>query len=359
MRLEPAKPISESDLTSNSIPIYSLGQLRRRDPPSYLIHRVIPENGLVYLVAEPSNKKTFLAIHMACCIQTGTSFFGKPVKQGNVVYVAAEGQSGIQKRAAAWEMAQGITVPEDQFSVIPAAIDLTNPVKHAELINSLEQLREKLGSLDFIVIDTLSRCLLGDENSAKEMTAFVASCTALIRRFSCAVLILHHPAKSGNGGARGHSSLEGAADLGLQIRNGKNEKFLLKLDAKPPKDDEPAEDIHLQADVMDLSSTLGIDAEGKPITSLALKSICARAPEPKANHRPISAKAILSDTIKRMLGKGPAARQTILGKIKANDSSANSRAIDRALDSLCEDGVIYKPERGVYALTQLGLDIEN
>ena len=60
-----------------------------------------------------------------------------------------------------------------------------------------------------------------------------------------------------------------------------------------------------------------------------------------------------------MLIKGPAARQTILGKIKALDPKANSRAVDRALDSLCEDGLIYKPERGVYALTQLGLDIGN
>ena len=70
-----------ASILSASIPIYSLAELRLLEPPSYLIHKAIPENGLVYLVAESSSKKIFVAVHMACCIQTGTPFFEKPVKQ--------------------------------------------------------------------------------------------------------------------------------------------------------------------------------------------------------------------------------------------------------------------------------------
>jgi hypothetical protein len=359
MTLESTLNRHELNSSASSIRIFSLGELRSLSSPSYLIHKIIPEKGLVYLVAGPSSKKTFVAIHMACCIQTSTHFFGHPVKQGNAVYIAAEGLSGIQKRVEAWQNTQNIAVPEEYFSIIPSAINLADKSKQADLFSCLSRLEGSLGSLDFIVIDTLSRCLLGDENSPKDMSTFVDACSKLITRFECSILVVHHTAKSGTSGLRGHGSLEGAADLGLQIRNGKKDQFVLKLDAKPPKDDEPAEDIHLQADVVDLRSTLGIDAQGNPITSLALKSIGAGVPEPEATHRPIPAKTILSETIKSFLCKGPVERKTILMQIEAFDPKASSRAVDRALDSLFEAGLIYKPKRGVYALTKLGLDIRH
>ncbi len=340
-----------TSLSSGLIPVYSLGELRQLDPPSYLIHRVIPENGLVYLVAEPSSKKTFVAIHMACCIQTGTSFFEKPVKQGNVVYVAAEGLSGIQKRIAAWQKSQGIVVPENKFSVIPIAINLADRTKQTELINVLLQLEKSLGSIDLIVIDTLSRCLLGDENSAKEMTAFVDICTRLIQKFKCSVLVVHHPAKSGNGGARGHSSLEGAADQGLAIRYGKRNHFILKLDAKPPKDDEPAADLYLKAVVHDLSLDLGFDDEGKPISSLSLELDESIKVKEVETVEVKSKQQVLIDLIMEILKKGPLSRAVICHGIAGNSNNFSDKTISCALSSMLSGGVLRQPKHGQYELS--------
>ena len=85
-----------------------LGRNRLKDlqPPSYLIPRILPEKGLVTLVAEPSSKKSFLAVHMASCVATGTPFCDIPTNKGNIVYIAAEGQFGIRKRISAWEVEQ-------------------------------------------------------------------------------------------------------------------------------------------------------------------------------------------------------------------------------------------------------------
>jgi len=339
-----------NELSSGLIPVYSLRELRRLNPPSYLIHRVIPESGLVYLVAEPSSKKTFVAIHMACCVQTGTSFFEKPVKRGNVVYVAAEGQSGIQKRITAWQKAQGVVVPEDMFSVIPIAINLADRTKQTELINVLLQREKSLGSIDFIVIDTLSRCLLGDENSAKEMTAFVDICTRLIQKFKCSVLVVHHPAKSGNGGARGHSSLEGAADQGLAIRNGKRDHFILKLDAKPPKDDEPAPDLYLKAAIYDLSLDLGFNDEGKPISSLSLELDESIKVKEVETVEVKSKKQALIDLIMEILKKGPLSRSEICYEIAGSSNNFSDKTISRALSSMLNCGVLWQPKHGKYEL---------
>ena len=45
------------------------------------------------------------------------------------------------------------------------------------------------------------------------------------------------------------------------------------MNAKPPKDDEPAPDLTLQIKIIDLSDGYGLDTQGKPITSLVLEKV--------------------------------------------------------------------------------------
>ena len=105
-------------------------QKQKRKPPSYLILRIIPEGGFVSLVAQPSNKKTFVALNMACCVSSGIPFHGKPVRRGNVVYIMAEGQSGIEKRLCAWELHNGIEIDLSTFGFIlePLHLNQTDAV---------------------------------------------------------------------------------------------------------------------------------------------------------------------------------------------------------------------------------------
>ena len=93
--------------------------------------------------------------------------------------------------------------------------------------------------IDLLIIDTLNCNLECDENAAKDMSNFIHGCIEIIDHLGCAIKISHHPSKGGSGGARGHSAFNGAADIGLGIKS-KKDIFIVKMDAKPPKDDEPA-----------------------------------------------------------------------------------------------------------------------
>ena len=42
------------------------------------------------------------------------------------------------------------------------------------------------------------------------------------------------------------------------------------MNDKPPKDDEPADDLRLEVKVVELEPEFGLDAHGRPVTSLAL-----------------------------------------------------------------------------------------
>ena len=343
-------------MTDRKLRILTRDEVKKRKPPSYLISRIIPEGGFVSLVAQPSNKKTFVALDMACCISSNTPFHGKPVRQGNVVYIMAEGQSGIEKRLCAWEELNGVDIDPDTFGFILEPIHINQNSVVERLMAALDEYVARVGQVDFIVVDTLNRSLDGDENSARDMSDFVKGIGEIIDRYNTAVLVLHHPAKTGVGGARGHSALNGAVDLGLEIKSGQNMKFTLQCDAKPPKDDEPAQPIALEAVIVDLSDTMGFDDEGKPITSLALsQTTCAAA---KETPKPVKKKDIerATEIIISILEDSCLSRSELIDTATAHGFTGTQRTIDRALKAKTKDGTLARPSRGYYELSETQFD---
>ena len=59
----------------------------------------------------------------------------------------------------------------------------------------------------------------GDENSQKDMSAFVQGCDRLRERTKAAVLVIHHEGKDPGKGARGSNVLRGAWDTGIRVKN--------------------------------------------------------------------------------------------------------------------------------------------
>ena len=340
-------------MTDHKLRILTRDEVKKRKPPSYIISRIIPEGGFVSLVAQPSNKKTFVALNMACCISSGTPFYGKPVRQGNVVYIMAEGQSGIEKRLCAWEAHNGIEIDPSTFGFILEPLHLNQPDAVARLVAALDEYVARLGKVDFIVVDTLNRSLYGDENAARDMSNFVKGITKIIAQFSAAVMVLHHPAKTGTGGARGHSSLNGAVDLGLEIKNGHNMKFKLHCDAKPPKDDEPAPPLALEAVVIDLSDTMGFDDEGKPISSLALSLVEGELLDLKDSPSIITSSHQLKELILSIINYYPIGKSEIVEQVKNAGFEVSVRTINRVLQKLVLQGILTQPKRGIYELDQM------
>lgn len=328
--------------------ILTRSEVRTLQPTQYLISRIIPERGFVSLVAPPSSKKSFIAIDMAACIATGHAFFDRTVRKGNVLYCMAEGQAGMQKRLRAWEIFRGMEIAEASFGIISQAQPLNHVDVVTSLIDAVKEHASRFGQIDLIVIDTLNRSLDGDENSARDMSNFVRGVTHLINELGTAVMVVHHPSKSGIGGARGHSALNGAVDVGLEIQNGSQTKFTLRCDAKPPKDDEPAAPLTIQSHVIDLSEEFGFDDEGQPITSLALEradhALLALADAPASP----SLANQLEDILPSIIGEKTMSRAEILETVRGEGIKASDKTVNRILRRLIEGGTLRQPVKGSY-----------
>lgn len=110
-----------------------------------------------------------------------------------ILYIAAEGTSGLRSRVDAWR------AKHNQMADYAAGWNYYNANvlidQERPMVTWAHALYHYLGDsneLDLIIIDTLARNFMGDENSAKEMGQFVEGCETLRRSFNAAVLVIHH-----------------------------------------------------------------------------------------------------------------------------------------------------------------------
>ena len=57
---------------------------------------------MVELFGKPGVGKSFLALDLAMSAAAGVPWLGKTTKQGDVVYICAEGTTGLKHRVRAW-----------------------------------------------------------------------------------------------------------------------------------------------------------------------------------------------------------------------------------------------------------------
>ena len=78
--------------------------------------------------------------------------------------------------------------------------------------------KELHGPVALIVVDTLSRALVGgNENGPEDMTAYIANSDVLREHGQCSVLSVHHSSKANDNAACGHSSLRAATDTEIEV----------------------------------------------------------------------------------------------------------------------------------------------
>lgn len=195
---------------------------------SFIINGLLQANETGLMYGDSGSKKTFLAIHMACCIAKGMACFGKGVREGLVYYFAAEDPAGVRERVRGWEQAYNDGQPLPTMQLIPQAFNLLDRDKQDRFVQSVEALFSVLPperrKVSMIVIDTLSTnnsvMTLGgkpiDENSNNDMSSVLAASTALSRRLGCTTLFIHHSGKDSEKGARGASALR--ANVGYEIK---------------------------------------------------------------------------------------------------------------------------------------------
>ncbi len=145
---------------------------------------------------------------------------GKKSKKTGVVYIAAEGQGGFQKRIEAYKRHRDVKgLP---FALITQAPNMGTAESHVDaLAESVEaRMQEMGGEVGVIVLDTLARVMAGaEENNAADMMIFIRNAQALADRFGCLVIVVHHTGKEPGKGPRGSSAFIPATDALIRIEN--------------------------------------------------------------------------------------------------------------------------------------------
>ncbi|MCT1516586.1 AAA family ATPase [Dietzia cercidiphylli] len=204
----PGLPHSAPEPTRSPLPrVVDLADLLQMVPAEPLLGDLLYRDSLAQLAAPAGTFKSFVAVGMACAIAAGRSWGPHMVqRRERVLYVAAEGGSGVGLRAAAWAHHYGLDATElfTWFKAVAEPIQLGDEAHVRHVIEVVREFRPAL-----LVLDTRARVTVGmEENSATDQGVAIENAERIRRAAGSTVLVVHHTGKSGD--QRGSTAWPGA-----------------------------------------------------------------------------------------------------------------------------------------------------
>lgn len=182
-------------------------------PPSWIVKGVLPLAEIAVIYGESASGKSFFALDLVAAVARGIEWRGCRVRQGAVVYVAAEGAGGFRKRLAAYAQAHGIDLAALPLGVVASAPNLLTDDDKA-----LAKAIELAGGASIVVVDTLAQSTPGaNENAGEDMSKVLDRCKRLHAATGALVVLIHHSGKDATKGARGWSGIRAAVDAEIEI----------------------------------------------------------------------------------------------------------------------------------------------
>lgn len=163
--------------------------------PEFLVDKLITRRGITIIGGFWKSYKTYIALHLAYCVASGTPFLGKyKVTKEPVFYIDQEnGQVRIIQRAK--RIRNGIKIQEEKIQLGIAhfpGIYLTNrTIIESRLLPLIKKYKPKL-----LIFDSGISFLEGNENDSVTIRKIGNNLTPLIEEYDLDVAILHHTDKS-------------------------------------------------------------------------------------------------------------------------------------------------------------------
>ncbi|MDH2341547.1 AAA family ATPase [Bradyrhizobium sp. SSUT77] len=215
-------------------------------------------------VAKPGTAKSVLLCDIGCHIAAGREWHGRKVKQGLVVFFAAERKALTERRIAAWRKIHRVTgIP---FVVVGGKLDLTGGLLDAKLLAAtIKGVEEKSHhKCALVILDTVTRTFGGgDQNASKDMQRYIQSVDELHRATGAHVAAVHHSGWEGDRG-KGAIDLDGAIDVSFGVTvtgSGLSKVFSLACTGANDGEEGPVTSFRLD------SVELGTDADGNVTTA--------------------------------------------------------------------------------------------
>lgn len=185
--------------------------------PDWLIKTIAEKQSLMGIFGKPKEGKSFVALDMAVAIAKGTEYFGYEAFKAPVVMLVGEGKRGVTRRLAAIEQGR-TTLADAPLYLSSRGTRVLDEDEYAKLIEELDIIAEKEGSIGCIIFDTLNRNFgAGSENSTEDMTLFISRVDNLIHKYAACVVIVHHTGHGNTGRQRGSSVLGASMDYEFKV----------------------------------------------------------------------------------------------------------------------------------------------
>jgi KaiC/GvpD/RAD55 family RecA-like ATPase len=213
--------------------VFRRSDLKALPPAEFIIEGLIQRYGSNYVSGWPGCGKSFYMIGACLAICTGQDeFLGKKVNaHGPIIYVTTEGLHDHDARMTAYENLHGVRADEENYLVIPDAMNLIEGGDRSRLLRTIDwEIKRMKQAPMMVVFDTVSRIIPGaDENNQKEMSLFVKAENEVQQQFNTTTALVHHLSRGGNGALRGSTVLEGSADTIVMLEREKgSETGILK-----------------------------------------------------------------------------------------------------------------------------------
>lgn len=162
---------------------YTIDQLGKPQKIEWLVEGWIPAGEVSMIYGPGDSYKSFLALHWGLEVSTDR----------DVVYIAGEGAHGLRTRIPAWLRHHDRKAREfSGFRVDEQPVTLDSEGDRANWLAEVED--ELSRKPDWVIVDTLSMCFGGDENSPQEMNRLVRGLEDIrrVRDQRTAITVIHH-----------------------------------------------------------------------------------------------------------------------------------------------------------------------
>lgn len=190
------------------------------DSEDWIIRDWVPRTASSIFGGPQKSGKTTTSLDLAISIAAGRGWLGFENclgRRGRVLGIFLE-DSERRLRTKLWEMCRGHGIDprslEDTLSISKKPFRL--PGDERRLIADI-----KAWGADLVIVDNLTRVMVGDPNSTLDASAFTRAWQSVVDETGAAVMLLHHTAKQGNGREprRPLDRLRGSGDFAALARN--------------------------------------------------------------------------------------------------------------------------------------------
>ena len=241
--VNPRRPSGISGVVERSpdrFRLLTIEQLSQLPPAEWLVQDIVEQNRLGIVHGPSETCKSFLTLDLGLCVAAGCDWHGRAVKSGPVVFVAAEGGSGIRKRVNTWKQEHGIDeIPNARFLLEDVQL-----LSSGDVEGLLRRIQAVFPNPVLIILDTFAACFVGgEENSAKDTGLAIAAARHLVIMTGATVLLVHHSGRQETNRERGSSALKGNVDVMLSVSRDGN---TITVKNTKQKDHEGFEPFHLE-----------------------------------------------------------------------------------------------------------------